>query len=201
MENKVKAIIGAASLISIGAIALSYKEIIRRAKGIKIPTRRPVAPVEEQKGEVSHIVLNTGDKMPMLGLGTWKSDPGVVAKTVEAAIRQGYRHIDCASVYGNEKEVGEAFRKVLDEGIVKREELFVTSKLWNTNHDPKYVEKAYRQTCQDLQLDYLDLYLIHWPAAFAHCGIPLEEPIPAGLDKLPIFGKHSLIFRIKSHSL
>lgn len=100
-------------------------------------------------------------------------DPGVAKRTVEAALRIGYRHFDCAAVYGNEKEIGE----VIDDLPVPRSELFITSKLWNSEHAPKDVGPALKQTLLDLKLDYLDLYLVHWPQAFAkvqgtHIGRP-----------------------------
>lgn len=109
--------------------------------------------------------LNNGRSIPSLGLGTWKSQPGQVGEAVKAAIKAGYRHIDCAAIYGNEKEIGEAFKSCIGT-TVNREDLFITSKLWNTKHNPKDVYAAAKQTLDDLGLAYLDLYLIHWPIAF-----------------------------------
>jgi len=109
------------------------------------------------------VAFANGDQMPLLGLGTWKSDPGQVYEAVREAIRLGYRHIDCASVYGNEPEVGQAIRAAIDAGEVSREQLWITSKLWSNAHGRDNVEPALRRTLADLQLDWLDLYLIHWP--------------------------------------
>jgi len=106
-------------------------------------------------------------RIPLVGLGTWKAGRGEVQKVVELAIDLGYRHIDCAAAYGNEKEVGAAIAKKIKSGVVKREDLYVVSKLWNTEHEPKDVAPAFNRTLQDLGLEYLDLYLIHWPVAFA----------------------------------
>ncbi|RYR62202.1 hypothetical protein Ahy_A04g019604 isoform B [Arachis hypogaea] len=80
--------------------------------------------------EIRFFELNTGAKIPSIGLGTWQAYPGVVAHVIEHAIKVGYRHIDCAKVYGNEKEIGSTLKKLFEEGIVKREDLWITSKLW-----------------------------------------------------------------------
>ncbi|MFT3752315.1 MAG: aldo/keto reductase [Paludibacter sp.] len=108
--------------------------------------------------------LYSGDRIPVIGLGTFGSDnynAATIAEAVKTAIRMGYRHLDCASVYGNEKEIGVALQELYADGVVKREDLWITSKVWNNMH--KQVVESCKQTMADLQTDYLDLYLVHWP--------------------------------------
>lgn len=106
------------------------------------------------------------DLIPTMGIGTWLSKPNEVYNAIITAIKAGYRHIDCAYIYKNEKEIGDALQFAFKNGLVKREELFITSKLWNNSHEMAQIEPAIKQTLKDLQLDYLDLYLMHWPIAF-----------------------------------
>ncbi len=112
---------------------------------------------------MNYLSFANKDKMPALGLGTWKSAPGEVYTAIRTAINVGYRHFDCAHVYGNEPEIGTAFADAFKAGDVKRQELFVTSKLWNNRHRTEQIRPAFDLTLKNLQVGYLDLYLIHWP--------------------------------------
>ena len=132
--------------------------------------------------------LNSGYEIPALGLGTWKlsQETGGVG-AIKTAIQLGYRHIDCASMYGNEQEIGNGLKEVFEDGLVRRDELFITSKLWNDSHASGDVRPALQTTLDDLQLDYLDLYLIHWPIAL-HKGhdMPPKPDQIVPLNKCPI---------------
>uniref|UniRef100_UPI00398E3B47 aldo-keto reductase family 1 member A1-A n=1 Tax=Pristiophorus japonicus TaxID=55135 RepID=UPI00398E3B47 len=122
------------------------------------------------------VTLATGQKMPLVGLGTWKSSAGQVKSAVCYALEVGYQHIDCAYAYSNEHEIGEALHEKLQASkSIKRKDIFITSKLWNTKHHPDDVETACRMTLEDLQLDDLDLYLMHWPMAFERGNIMIPK--------------------------
>ena len=107
----------------------------------------------------THFELNTGANIPAVGFGTWQAKPGEVERAVEIALKAGYRHIDCAAIYRNEAEVGEGIRA----SGVPRKDIFITGKLWNTRHAPEDVEAALDKSLKDLDTDYLDLFLMHWP--------------------------------------
>jgi alcohol dehydrogenase (NADP+) len=125
--------------------------------------------------------LYTGAQIPAIGLGTFGSDRfsgEAIAEAVLGAVEAGYRHIDCAAVYGNEHLIGQSFRELFARGL-KREELWVTSKLWNDKHAEADVIPACEQSLKDLQLDYLDLYLVHWPFPNYHApgvGVDSRDP-------------------------
>jgi len=116
------------------------------------------------------VTLNNGAKMPTIGMGTWHHGP---REEIDAALRfsleNGYRHIDCAKIYLNEKEVGQVFNDYIGKSIA-REDLFIIGKLWGTDHHPDHVEAACRRSLADLNIEYFDSYLIHWPSAFPKHG-------------------------------
>ncbi|WWC72808.1 uncharacterized protein I206_106772 [Kwoniella pini CBS 10737] len=109
----------------------------------------------------TYFKLPSGDKFPSVGLGCWQSEPGALSKAVAYAIKVGYRHIDGATIYGNEKALGEGLRR----SGVDRKDIWVTTKLWNDDHRPEDVMKACKRSLELLGLDYIDLWLMHYPAA------------------------------------
>ncbi len=135
--------------------------------------------------------------IPRVGLGTWRARPNDVRNAVRDALLAGYSHVDCAAAYANEREVGEALAEAFAAGVVSRDALWVTSKLWNDRRRPRDVREALMTTLDDLGLDYLDLYLIHWPvcwrrgtvlqpdakASVAECWRELERCVDDGLVK------------------
>lgn len=127
------------------------------------------------------------DTVHAIGLGTWKAKGAEVKKAVKDALYAGYRHIDTAAVYGNEKDIGEALQEVFAEGNILREDVFITSKLWNDSHQKAYVIPAIENSLKNLQLDYLDLYLIHWPVAFKPgIGFPEKPADYYSLNEVPL---------------
>lgn len=122
--------------------------------------------------------LASGNRLPRVGLGLWKVEPRQTAALVAEAVASGYRHFDSACDYGNEAEAGEGFDRVLRDGTARRDELWVTSKLWNQFHRREHVRPALERTLQDLRLDYLDLYLIHFPVSLRY--VPPETRYPPG---------------------
>jgi len=146
--------------------------------------------------------LRGGTKMPALGLGTWKSEPDEVYEAVRSAIEVGYRHIDCAAIYQNEEDVGRALSDAFQAGDAKREEVWVTSKLWNDSHAPEQVRPALETSLRKLRLEYLDLYLIHWPVALRH-GVLLptgpEDFLP--LSEVPLEATWEAMLKVSGQGL
>ncbi|XP_053978052.1 1,5-anhydro-D-fructose reductase-like [Hylaeus volcanicus] len=116
--------------------------------------------------QIPNLTFSNGHKMPAFGLGTYQSRAGEVEKAVMEAISIGYRHIDTAYYYQNEQEIGAAIQAKIKDGTVKREDLFITTKLWNSFHKESSVVPSCKKSLENLGLSYVDLYLVHWPFAF-----------------------------------
>lgn len=129
-------------------------------------------------GASPSLTTTSGQRLPNVGLGLWKIDGQDTAEMVHQAIRAGYRHLDAACDYGNERQAGDGLRRALHDKCCRRDELWITSKLWNTYHAPEHVRPALERTLADLQVDYLDLYLIHFPIALKY--VPIEQRYPPG---------------------
>jgi D-xylose reductase len=127
---------------------------------------------------VPNLTLSGGDSLPAVGLGLWKVDGDAAPRLIDDAVRCGYRHFDCACDYGNEAEVGAGLEQVVRSGRCRRDDLWVTSKLWNTYHAPEHVRPAAERSIRDLRLEHLDLYLIHFPIALEY--VPPETRYPPG---------------------
>lgn len=132
--------------------------------------------MDSEAVNVKDFPLHTGKTMPAVGFGCYQVEKEKTADQVYNAIKLGYTLIDEAAVYDNEKECGEGIKRALDEGLIKREDLFVTSKLWNTNHRKEHVKPAFMKSLNDLGLEYLDLYLIHFPISLKHVPLDIFDP-------------------------
>ncbi|CAO2033860.1 unnamed protein product [Urochloa humidicola] len=141
--------------------------------GMTLPAVMPPPPSNGHRSRQAvmppAVMLSSGHRMPVLGLGLWRMENTAVRGLIHAAIRNGYRHFDCAAKYQNEAEVGDALAEAFQTGLVKREDLFITTKLWNSDHG--HVIEACKDSLKKLKLDYLDLYLIHFPVATRHTEV------------------------------
>ncbi|KAM9972221.1 hypothetical protein ACTFIW_003580 [Dictyostelium discoideum] len=133
---------------------------------------------------INKFKLNDGNHIPSIGLGTYKYKNSVeVGDAIKVALKNGYRHIDGAAIYLNEKVIGNSLKEIFEEGEIKREDIFYTSKLGSSCHKANLVIKHCKKTIEDLGIGYLDLYLIHWPIAF-------ENANPSGLTTEPLRGEN-----------
>lgn len=152
--------------------------------------------------EMKTHTIAPGVELPALGLGTWKSEAGDCHRAVKEALRAGYRHVDGAWIYGNEEEVGRAIRESIADGVVRRDEVFLTSKLWNSFHRPDDVGKAIEDTLGKLGLDHVDLYLMHWPIAFAPgVGVPRSPDQFLPLREVPLADTFGAMIALRERGL
>ncbi len=134
--------------------------------------------LDAASAKVANVKIASGASLPSVGLGLWKIANSDASETVYQAVRAGYRHLDSACDYGNEREVGDGIQRVIRDRVCSRDDLWITSKLWNTYHHPQHVRLALERTLRDLQVDHLDLYLIHFPITLKH--VPIEQRYPPG---------------------
>jgi alcohol dehydrogenase (NADP+) len=146
--------------------------IPRTSTSPPVPLRQTILPLS-----------NGTDAIPAVGFGTLIRDPAAAKRAIKTALDVGYRHLDCAELYGNEYIVGNAMREAFEAGTVRRKDLFVTTKLWNNNHRPARVGPALAASLRRLQLDYVDCYLIHTPFAFP----PGDDQHPRDAQNRPIY--------------
>ncbi len=137
------------------------------------------------------IEVSNSKSMPAVGLGYWKVEKSDAAALTVEAVKAGYRHLDCAADYGNEENVGDGIAEVARQSLCNRDELWITSKLWNTYHQPEHVKPALQRSLRDLQLDYLDLYLIHFPIVQQY--VPFETRYPPGWFADPSVAKPIMV--------
>ncbi|KAJ3715603.1 NADP-dependent oxidoreductase domain-containing protein [Lentinula guzmanii] len=164
----------AISLFLMLSVAFTAPKSLTGRLGFKFPLLRcGIHTPQDLGGLPTHYTLSSGSRIPSIALGVWRAPKDQTVTAVKTALDSGYRHIDGAWVYRNEEEVGQA----LKEGNVKREDVWLTSKLWNNFHAPEDIEPALDDSLKKLGTDYLDLYIIHWPLA-----IPKDEK-PANYDK------------------
>jgi len=148
------------------------------------------------------IKFENNDQMQVIGLGTWKATGEEVKRAVKDALDAGIRHIDTAAIYGNESEIGEALQEVFKEGKITRSDVFVTSKLWNDAHTKETVLPALQESLYKLQLDYLDLYLMHWPVAFKPgIAMPSNQSEYLSLQEAPIIETWTQMEHAKNEGL
>lgn len=151
---------------------------------------------------MKYLQFSNNDRIPMLGLGTWKSAKGEIYQTVRKAIEIGYRHFDCALIYGNEHEIGQAISDAINNKEVTRNELWITSKLWNNRHKKVDIQPTIEITLDSLKLEYLDLYLIHWPVALLNSvNYPKDGSEMVDLKHIPLVETWQGMIALKENNL
>eukprot|EP00592_Proboscia_alata_P011157 CAMPEP_0194365542 /NCGR_PEP_ID=MMETSP0174-20130528/13611_1 /TAXON_ID=216777 /ORGANISM="Proboscia alata, Strain PI-D3" /LENGTH=339 /DNA_ID=CAMNT_0039140301 /DNA_START=47 /DNA_END=1066 /DNA_ORIENTATION=- len=145
----------------------------------------PASKINLSSGSSSY-KLASGYEMPAVAYGTFRSEKNEVGPAVMEAIKAGYTHFDLAHVYGNEKEIGQAFKNAFEEGLIKREDMFITGKLWNSDHDEEIVPQACAHSLSNLGIDYFDLYLVHFPVAWKHTGLDTPSFGSSELGNTPL---------------